>query len=135
MAAETGPIVLFDGVCNLCNGAVQFMLRHDRRKRLRFAPLQGQFGQQVLHEHGLDTSTLQTLVFLDNGKVYTHSTAALRAMRALGGGWVVLSWLEVLPRGFRDMVYRWISRNRYRWFGRREKCMVPVPGVLDRFIL
>ena len=92
------------------------MLKQDRRKRLRFAPLQGQFGQQVLQRYGLDTSVLQSLVFLDNGKAYTHSTAALRALRTLGGGWVILSWLELLPRGLRDMVYRWIARNRYRWF-------------------
>jgi predicted DCC family thiol-disulfide oxidoreductase YuxK len=125
---------MFDGVCNLCNGTVQFLLKRDRQQILRFAPLQGTFGQQALRDHGLDPNALQSLVLLDNGKAYTHSTAALRAFRALGGGWLVISWLEIFPEGLRDMVYRWIARNRYRWFGRRESCMVPSPAVMERFL-
>lgn len=134
MHPGTGPVVLFDGVCNLCNGTVQFLIRKDRQKKLRFASLQGEFGQRILHDAGLQKTDYASFLFLDNGNIYTHSTGALRVLSHLGGGWKILSCLRVVPRFIRDGVYHFIARNRYRWFGKRESCMVPDEGVRERFL-
>lgn len=134
MHPGTGPVVLFDGVCNLCNGTVQFLIRQDHQKKLRFASLQGEFGQRILQDAGLQKTDHGSFLFLDNGNIYTHSTGALRVLSHLGGGWKILSGLRVVPRFIRDGVYHFIARNRYRWFGKRESCMVPGEGVRERFL-
>jgi predicted DCC family thiol-disulfide oxidoreductase YuxK len=131
---ETGPIVLFDGVCNLCNATVQFLIKRDRKKKLRYASLQGSFGQKTLRDFGLNAAAPASFILLDGGQIYTHSSGALRVLSHLGGFWKVLSWLEVVPRFVRDGVYNIIARNRYRWFGKRESCMVPAEGVRERFL-
>jgi predicted DCC family thiol-disulfide oxidoreductase YuxK len=125
---------LFDGVCNLCNGTVQFLLKHDREKKLRFASLQGSFGQSVLARYRQGKAAQDSFILLDNGNIYTHSTGALRVLMHLGGGWKILSLLRVFPPFIRDGVYRFIARNRYRWFGKRDSCMVPGEGVRERFL-
>lgn len=135
MAQDDGPIVLFDGVCNLCNGTVQFLLKHDRKKKLRFASLQGAFGQALLASRGNNKEALDSFMLLDNGQIYTHSSGALRVLYHLGGGWKILSYLRVIPRFIRDGVYRFIAANRYRWFGQRDTCMVPGEAVMNRFLL
>jgi predicted DCC family thiol-disulfide oxidoreductase YuxK len=133
--ADQRPIVLFDGVCNLCNGLVQFVIRRDPPPaRLRFAALQSNAGQQLLREHGLSTVDLDTFVFIEAGVAHVRSTAALRLLKRLGLPWS-LAWCAVIvPRPLRDAVYRWISRNRYRWFGVRESCMVPSAELRSRFL-
>ena len=130
--------VLFDGVCNLCNGFVQFIIRHDAAGRYRFAALQSEAGQALLAAHGVAPATLTTdpdsVVLLSGGRLYSHSTAVLRIARGLGGAWRLAAGAEVLPRALRDAVYRFIARNRYRWFGRQESCMLPTPELKARFL-
>jgi predicted DCC family thiol-disulfide oxidoreductase YuxK len=131
----TGPILFFDGVCNLCNGAVQFVIRHDRRGLIRFASLQSQAGRTaaaaVQQRYG---RAPDSLIFLDGTDYYVESDAALRVARHLDGGWKSLSWLRVFPRFVRDAVYRTVARYRYRWFGRQDACMLPTPALKARFV-
>lgn len=126
--------MLFDGVCNLCNGAVQFLLRRDRRHRLRFAALQAAAGQALLRQHGMATDTLETVVVLDNGRARVRSDAAILLARRLPWPWPLLAIFLVCPRPLRDALYAFVARHRYRWFGRRETCMLPSPELADRFL-
>jgi predicted DCC family thiol-disulfide oxidoreductase YuxK len=131
---QTSPILLFDGVCNLCNRSVQFVIRRDKKKKFRFAALQGRMGQQLLHQHQLPVNDMNSFVLIENGKAYTRSAAALRVLKGLGGGWKLFYAFMVLPRFLRDAVYSWIARNRYKWFGKKEECMVPTPDLKERFL-
>lgn len=128
------PVVLFDGVCPLCNGAVQFILRRDGRNQFRFAPLQSQFGHQFLSTQGLPSDTFDTLVLVEGPRYFTKSTAALRIARRLDGLWPLLSVLAVVPVQARDHVYDFVAAHRYRWFGRYDTCMVPRPTWSNRFL-
>jgi predicted DCC family thiol-disulfide oxidoreductase YuxK len=125
------PVVLFDGVCNLCNGSVVFIIRNDPRGVLRFAPLQSEQADRLL---GGRTPPRDSVVLVENGRVYTRSEAVLRIARLLRQPWPLLSGLIVLPAGVRDWLYDWIARNRYRWFGKREACMMPTPELRSRFL-
>ena len=131
---EAGTIVLFDGVCNLCNGAVQFLLRRDRRRRLRFAALQSAAGRALLEQHGLPTETLETLVVLAGGRARVRSDAALLLARRLPWPWPLLAVCTILPRPLRDALYAFVARHRYRWFGRRASCRLPSAETADRFL-
>ena len=133
MASSSGTI-LFDGVCNLCNGFVQFVIRRDAAAYFRFAALQSEEGQKLLKDHGLPTQKFSTILLLENGQLYTQSTAALRIFRKLGLGWKLLSLLRVVPAFLRNPLYNFVSRNRYRWFGQRESCMLPTPELKTRFL-
>jgi predicted DCC family thiol-disulfide oxidoreductase YuxK len=131
----SGPILFFDGVCNLCNGAVQFVIRRDRRGLIRFASLQSEAGQAaaaaVLERYG---QVPDALIFLDGSEYFIESDAALRVARYLDGGWNTLAWLRIFPRFLRDAVYRMVARYRYRWFGRQDACMLPTPALKARFV-
>ncbi|MDB5251774.1 MAG: thiol-disulfide oxidoreductase family protein [Flaviaesturariibacter sp.] len=131
---EQPPVILFDGVCNFCNGAINFVLRQDRRKRLRFAPLQSPAGQALLKQYGLDKNTFDSFVLIREGKVYRKSTAALAVLNELPWYWKEAQVLRIVPRFLRDTIYDFIARNRYRWFGRRDACMVPTADMRARFI-
>ena len=131
-AAET--IVLFDGVCNLCNGLVQFLLRRDRRRRLRFTALQSDAGRALLEEYGMSTETLETIVVLEGGRARVRSDAALFLARRLPWPWPLLAAFILLPRPLRDALYGIVARHRYRWFGRRESCTLPSAETADRFL-
>lgn len=134
-APDGRPILLFDGVCNLCNGLVQFVIRRDPAPaRFRFAALQSEAGQRLLREHGMSTSDLDTFMMIADGVAHVRSTAALNVLKRLGLPWSLASIFIAVPRPMRDAVYRWIARNRYRWFGRREACMVPTPELRSRFL-
>ena len=128
------PVVLFDGVCNLCNGSVQFILKRDPRGRFRFASLQSEAGRSLMAEHGLDPDVLSSVVLVEDGRAWQESSAALRIARHLPGGWKLLRVFTVIPRPLRDAVYRWIARNRYRWFGKTETCWLPTPELRERFL-
>ena len=130
----TNDLLLFDGVCNLCNGVVQFVIRHDRVGRFRFAALQSAAGQATLRRFGLPTQEFDSFVYVKDGQCYTESTAALHVARDMGGGWQLLYGLMVFPRFVRDAVYRWVARNRYRFFGKRDACMIPTPELKARFL-
>lgn len=127
-------IVVFDGQCLLCNGWVRFLLRHDRRGRLRYASIQGRTGQQLLADAGLRVEGLQTLLLVEDGRSWQHTGAIIRLLDRLGGPWR-LAWLVwCVPAPLRDALYRLVARNRYRWFGKSQACMLPQPGERDRFL-
>jgi len=126
--------MLFDGVCNVCNGFVQFMIPRDPKGYFKFASLQSEIGQQIMEAYELPTEELSTVIMVENGKVYTHSDVALRASRRMSGLWPVFTVFSVVPRFIRDGMYNWIARNRYRWFGQREQCMIPTPDIRQRFL-
>jgi predicted DCC family thiol-disulfide oxidoreductase YuxK len=128
------PIIYFDGVCNLCNRSVQFIIKNDKKKIFRFASLQGKGGQQMLRKAGLPLDDLNSFILQEGDKIFTRSTAALRMFRKLPGGWKLFYGFMILPRFIRDGVYKWVARNRYRWFGKKDECMVPGPGVKERFL-
>mgnify|MGYP006269064921 CR=1 len=127
-------ILLFDGVCNLCHGAVQFIIPRDPQKRLKFASLQSDRGQSLLRKHGLDPDYIDSLVLLDSGKAYLKGKAALRIAGFLKFPWPVFSPLQFLPSFLLDPLYNWIAENRYRWFGKKEACPMPDPAQADRFL-
>jgi predicted DCC family thiol-disulfide oxidoreductase YuxK len=128
------PVVLFDGVCNLCNSSVQFIIARDPSARFRFATLQSPTAQRLIEESGAGSPLPDSIVLLENGKLYTRSTAALRIARRLQFPWPLLYAWIVVPRLLRDVAYDWIARNRYRWFGKRDACMMPTPELRARFL-
>ena len=128
------PIVLFDGVCNFCNYWVNFAIKRDKKNRLKFTPIQGETAKTILPEFSISTSELSSVIIIDNGKAYTQSSAALRISLYLDGGWKLLYGLMIFPKFLRDLVYNIIARNRYRWFGKKEACMVPTAEVRGRFL-
>lgn len=128
------PIILFDGVCNLCNGSVQFIIRRDPQAHFIFAALQSAVGEELLKHHQIAGGYLDSIVLVEEGKVYAESDAALHIARQLSGLWSVLYWGIVIPRPIRDGLYRWIARNRYRWFGKQESCMLPTKELRARFL-
>jgi len=138
--AGANPIILYDGVCGLCNRLVQFLLKHDKEGRLRFASLQSDFAEKVLSRHGIDAKDLDTVQVVENydqpdERVLQRSDAILRAGRELGGFWSASSSIaQVVPRGLRDLVYRFVATNRYRVFGKYDTCMLPDPNQRSRFL-
>ncbi len=128
------PVVLFDGVCNLCNGIVKFSLKRDRRGVLRFASLQSDAGKEILREHGIDENQMDTFVFVENGQAFTRSTAGLKLFRSFGFPWALLYVFIIIPSPVRNAIYNFIARNRYRWFGKEDSCMLPSPEVRARFL-
>lgn len=129
------PVVLFDGVCNLCNWGVRFVIRRDPAGEFRFAPLQSAPAADLLEDCGLDPGQRDTWVLVDDGDCYTKSDAAVRVAARLGGGVGLLSALRYVPRPIRDLGYDLVAASRYRIFGRREECMVPTGDVADRFLV
>lgn len=128
------PVILFDGVCNLCNGAIKFVLRHDKKGIFRFASIQSEAGQRLLAAHDLDARELNSFFLLDKGKVYQKSAAALRVANYFAWYWKELQILRIVPYFLRDAIYDFIATNRYKWFGKREECMIPTPDVQKRFL-
>ena len=131
---EEDRVILFDGVCNFCNYWVNFVIKRDSKKKLRFTPLQGETAKQLLPQYKVNTSSLSSVIFVDKGKTYTQSSAAIRICKYLDGGWKLFYVLIILPKFFRDFFYNIIARNRYRWFGRKESCRVPTANEKERFL-
>jgi predicted DCC family thiol-disulfide oxidoreductase YuxK len=128
------PIILFDGVCNFCNGVVNFIIRQDKKKVFRFAALQSEAGQKLLEQYGLPKEKFDSFLLIDNGKAYKSSTAGLRLYSRLPWYWKWTQIFWIVPRFLRDAVYNFIARNRYRWFGKSESCMIPTADVRSRFL-
>ena len=127
-------LILFDGVCNFCNSSVNFIIRKDKRDNFRFLALQSERGQKIVKQYHLDPENLQTVILLQNGKIYTRSTAALRIAKQLNGGWKLFYGFVIVPPVIRDFFYNIISRNRYKWWGKQESCMIPGPHVKKKFL-
>lgn len=134
MAPVPTRILYFDGVCNLCTGVVQWIIRRDRKAAFRFASLQGDTGTAFLRAHGRNTAAHDSFIYFRDGRVLDRSTAALHVARDLGFPWNLAYLLILVPRFLRDAVYDLIARNRYRWFGKRESCMVPTEEIRGRFV-
>lgn len=127
-------VILFDGVCNFCNGAVNFIIARDRKGYFKFAPLQSEIGARLLAENGIDKIETDSVVLIEDGQVYTYSTAALRVARKLDGA---LSWAYAfifVPEFIRDFFYRLFAQYRYRMFGKQDACMLPTPEIRARFL-
>ena len=127
------PIILFDGVCNLCNASVQFIINRDPKHHFMFATLQGKTAEAILGGAPLAELDLNSVVLVENGKVYDRSTAALRIAKKLSGGWPLFYACIIVPRFLRDGLYNWIAKNRYKWFGKQESCMMPTPELKRLF--
>lgn len=128
------PVVLFDGVCNFCNGTVNFLIRMDHQKRLLFAPLQSAAGQTFLEKHQLPTTQFGSFVLIKNGNAHQKSTAALQLLPYLPWYWQWARMFWLVPCFLRDSVYDLIARNRYKWFGKQDACMIPGPEIRSRFL-
>jgi predicted DCC family thiol-disulfide oxidoreductase YuxK len=130
------PVVMFDGVCNLCNGAVRFVIDRDPAGVFRFAALQSDAGRALLARLGVQLAPgdPETIVLVEGGRVYERSDAAVRIARRLAGPWRLFALLAIVPRRLRDAVYRFVARHRYRWFGRTAECRVPTPALRARFL-
>lgn len=129
-------IILFDGVCNLCNGAVKFMIARDPKGVFKFASLQSEVGQKLLAEYDLLDKNIDSIVLIINKKAHCHSGAALRIARRLRGLWPLLYIFMLVPYFIRDWVYRWIARNRYKWFGKQaeDACLMPTKALKERLL-
>ena len=130
----THSIILFDGVCNLCNGAVNFVIKRDPRNVFKFTPLQEKQGVLLLKKHAVDSRKLDSIVLIENGNVYIKSSAALRIARKMSNLWPLFFVLLIIPSFIRDGVYDFIAKNRYKWFGKKEQCMIPTPGFREKFL-
>ena len=139
-ATSLGPrlrgddIVVFDGVCHLCSGWVQFLLRHDKARRYSFASMQGSMGQRLLRDHGIDPDDPSSFLLLRDGRAETDSGAVISVVTGLGGAWRLAGVLRLVPAALRDPAYRWIARHRYRLLGKRSTCYLPAPADAERFL-
>lgn len=127
------PLLLFDGICNFCNQWVNFIIRNDKEKKIRFAPLQSDAGKSIIKKFNI-SSDGDTVVLIDNEKIFTKSSAALRIMKHIGGAYYLLLLFMIVPKYIRDVFYDGIARNRYKWWGKRNECMIPTEDVKDRFV-
>ncbi len=135
MAQSVHKIILFDGVCNLCNTSVQFIIKHDKHDVFRFAALQSEVGQKLILERGIDISKVDSIIMIEPGVVYyTKSGAALEIAKHLKGYRTISNVINLIPSGLRNIVYDFVARNRYKWYGKRDQCMVPTPELKAKFL-
>jgi predicted DCC family thiol-disulfide oxidoreductase YuxK len=129
-----GPIIFFDGVCNLCNGSVDFILKRDPKETFRFASLQSPIAKDLLKRESVDLNNMRTIILLNNGKIFYRSNAILEILRQLTAPWPVFYVFKLVPRFIRDGLYNLISKYRYSWFGKRDTCRIPSAGERARFL-
>jgi predicted DCC family thiol-disulfide oxidoreductase YuxK len=127
-------IVIFDGVCNFCNGVVNFIIRRDPKALFSFTPMQSESGERLIEKYDATMVGVDTILLIKNGQCYERTDAAIEIAGDLTGLWSMFRVFKILPKSFRDYFYRLFARNRYKLFGRREECMIPSPEVRDRFI-
>lgn len=131
---KKNKIILFDGVCNLCSSSVQFIIERDKEDQFQFASLQSDFAQKILLKNKLNTSTFDSIVLVENDKIYQKSGAALRIAKELEFPWNLLYVFIIVPYPIRDFVYGIIAKNRYKWFGKKESCWLPTPALRSKFL-
>lgn len=135
IANNNKKIILFDGVCNLCNSSIQFVIKRDKKNNYKFAALQSDTAKILLNERGIDSSQIDSIILIDpNTAYYIKSTAALEIGKSFGGVWRLLSIFEWVPRPIRDWIYDLIAKNRYSWFGKQNDCMIPTPELKAKFL-
>ncbi len=132
--AEEKKIILFDGVCNLCTGTVQFVIKRDKKNQFLFGSLQSKAGQEYLKKFNLPVNVFNSFLLIENDRLYSRSSAALRMMKNLGGGWQLLYALLIVPKFIRDGIYNFIAKNRYKWFGKKEECWLPTAELNEKFL-
>jgi predicted DCC family thiol-disulfide oxidoreductase YuxK len=135
MTLPSKPVVLFDGICNLCNGSVQFVIKRDPQAKFLFASLQSAVGQAILKDFDLNTHDFASFILIDNGKVYTRSTAALRVAKELDSPIKYIQIFTIVPSFIRDLFYIFVAKNRYRFFGKQDQCMLPSSELKTRFLI
>lgn len=133
-STEHHVIVLIDGVCHMCQGLTKFIIKRDPKGVFRFASLQSEIGQEMLRRGGLPENLMETVVVVEKGSYYTQSAAALKIARRLPFPWPLLYGFIIVPRGLRNVIYNWVAKNRYRWFGKDDECMIPTPEIRRRFL-
>lgn len=129
----THPVIFFDGVCNFCNASIQLVIRNDKQGRFHFASLQSEYAKQFFLTHTIPKN-IDSIVLWDGDRIYTQTSALLRIVRYLRFPWPIFMAAWFIPAFLRDPIYRFVARNRYKWFGRRESCMIPTPDIRARFI-
>ncbi len=134
IAGTQAPLILFDGVCNLCNAWVRFVIRRDSTGIFRFAAQQAPTGQAIIEDHLSRAGRLSSVILIEDNAIFTESDAILQILARLGPPWSWIAFLRIIPRRVRDACYRFIARHRYRWFGRTEVCQIPSADVRSRFI-
>ncbi|SRX73767.1 thiol-disulfide oxidoreductase DCC family protein [Aequorivita antarctica] len=131
---EKHKIILFDGVCNLCNGAVTYIIKHDKKNVFKFAALQSEIGKQLVAKFNIDTEKVDSIILIDDEKHYEKSSAALHITKNLSGAYPLLFGFMIVPKFIRNAVYDYIARNRYKWFGKKESCMIPTKELKAKFL-
>jgi predicted DCC family thiol-disulfide oxidoreductase YuxK len=129
---DNRSIIFFDGVCNLCNRSVDFLIRRDKRNRLLFAPLQGEMAKRMIP--ALNADNFSTFIYCEDGRYYSRSSAAIRALGRLSPLWSLVKVFLLLPPFLRDAIYNYIAKNRYNWFGKKETCRIPTPDEREKFL-
>lgn len=127
-------VILFDGVCNLCNSAITFVIQRDKKDVFRYAALQSDIGNKLAEKYNINLDTVDSIILVTDKKAYVKSTAALRIALKLSSGWPLMSSFLILPAFFRNWVYDFIARHRYNWFGKKEACMIPTPALKSKFL-
>jgi Uncharacterized protein conserved in bacteria len=128
-------IILFDGVCNLCDSSIQFIIRHDKKDLFRFVALQSEIGMEIIKHIGVDTSKIDSILLYEPGKAYYYKAeAALKIAKELGGIYTAISWFGILPKFLTNSVYDYIAKNRYKWYGKKDACMIPTPELKAKFL-
>lgn len=127
-------VILFDGVCNLCNSSVNWIMDHDKQNQFKFASLQSNYGQNKVKELSLEDNYMGTVIFENNGKAYTHSDAILQIAKQIGGIYSLVSVFYIVPAFIRNFFYKIVANNRYKWFGKKESCRIPTPELKSKFL-
>lgn len=134
MKHEEPYIILFDGVCNLCNNAINFVIQRDPKNSFLYAPLQSKNGEQLIKKYNIDTSKVDSIILIKNNRTYLKSTAALIISQELSGLWPAMVVFLIVPNFIRNWVYDYIAKNRYKWFGKKDACMIPTPELKGKFL-
>lgn len=131
---ENKPVIIFDGICNLCNYFVNFIIRRDKKGKLLFTPLQSNASIKLQEQHKINLLVSETIIFIKNGNVYIKSDAVIEIAKHLDGGWKLLAITKMIPKFIRDSIYSKIAENRYNWYGKKESCMIPSADTKSRFL-
>ncbi len=134
MIAGDHDIILFDGVCNLCNGAVTFIIKRDPKNNFKFAALQSDIGKKLLAQHQIDPKMTDSIILVRGDYAFAKASAALRIAQKMSGAWPLLYGFIIVPKFISNLVYDFIARNRYKWFGKQESCMIPTPSLRSKFL-
>jgi predicted DCC family thiol-disulfide oxidoreductase YuxK len=127
-------IILFDGVCNLCNRSVNFIISKDSKDIFRFATLQSDLGMSLMSQHGINTTKTDSVILIDTNEYHERSSAILQIVKNLSGGYALLYFFIIVPKCIRDWGYDYIAKNRYKWYGKKDSCMVPTPELVSKFL-